>query len=518
MDKKVECKRPQIPEVYRTAVLAALAAGILAHLFGLVNPLHNYDDISAQPYGYGTGITSGRWFLTVLGELAYTLGLTYNLPLVNGLVFLLLLAVSAAFLVSALKIRRKTSALLVSMLFVVFPAATSSLYFKFTSPYYGVAILLAVLAAWVMHRCKFSLLLSAVCTALSLGIYQAYTPMTIAFFVLMLLRYALEEDISWKDLIRRGISYCLSLVLGLLLYVVCLKGMLLLMDTHLSEYQSINRMGIASLADLPYLVKTAFSALLYLPQRNYGGIATTSFMRLLYLLMAVISLAGIAITLIQKKKKFSMVLLTALLCLVFPLAVNFIVVMCPDSFIYTLMLYGFVAVPCFPIVILECLPEDDSRSSKIKLLLRKATACILAFVIFFYAYEANVTYLSLHFANRQTENYFNSIVTQVRMTEGFTSDKEWAFIGNVSDPLLNSFWMYETRYGGNVSSPNLINGYNWMAWLYNYIGYTVPRATEEAVTALSQTEEVKAMPCWPDQGSIQVIGDTVVIKFQELTQ
>lgn len=30
-------------------------------------------------------------------------------------------------------------------------------------------------------------------------------------------------------------------------------------------------------------------------------------------------------------------------------------------------------------------------------------------------------------------------------------------------------------------------------------------------------QEVKAMLCWPDEGSIKVIGDTVVIKFQNTT-
>ena len=31
-------------------------------------------------------------------------------------------------------------------------------------------------------------------------------------------------------------------------------------------------------------------------------------------------------------------------------------------------------------------------------------------------------------ANRQVENYFSSIVTQVRMADGFTPDMEWALI------------------------------------------------------------------------------------------
>ena len=42
------------------AVAAAMGVGTVTHLFGLVNILHNYDDIAQQPRGYGTGISSGR--------------------------------------------------------------------------------------------------------------------------------------------------------------------------------------------------------------------------------------------------------------------------------------------------------------------------------------------------------------------------------------------------------------------------------------------------------------------------
>ena len=40
-------------------------AGIIIHLFGLVNVLQNYDNIIVQPIGHGISLFSGRWFLFI---------------------------------------------------------------------------------------------------------------------------------------------------------------------------------------------------------------------------------------------------------------------------------------------------------------------------------------------------------------------------------------------------------------------------------------------------------------------
>ena len=146
-------------------MLASLSSGFLVHLFGLVNILHNYDDIDQQPRGYGTGISSGRWLLSLLGDLAHKLNGDYNLSVVNGVLFLLLVACAAAFLVRTFEIRSRWMGALMGMLMVVFPPAFSTLMFRYTSVYYGIGILLAVMAAWILERHRLGLLFSALLTA-----------------------------------------------------------------------------------------------------------------------------------------------------------------------------------------------------------------------------------------------------------------------------------------------------------------------------------------------------------------
>ena len=85
------------------AAASALVYGMLVHLFALTNLLHNHDNIASQPGGFGLGVDMGRWFLEILGRFFDKAGLNYNLPSVNGMIYIALLAVAAALLVSVLK-------------------------------------------------------------------------------------------------------------------------------------------------------------------------------------------------------------------------------------------------------------------------------------------------------------------------------------------------------------------------------------------------------------------------------
>ena len=46
---------------YKIPLFAGFVSAFFAHLFVLVNILHNYDNAAVIPVGYGTGLTSGRW-------------------------------------------------------------------------------------------------------------------------------------------------------------------------------------------------------------------------------------------------------------------------------------------------------------------------------------------------------------------------------------------------------------------------------------------------------------------------
>lgn len=480
-----------------------------AHMSAMFVLLNNHDNLNNQPFGYGAGVTSGRWMLQLLGDLAHALKLDFNLPFFNAAALIFLLACSAALLVTVLNIRSSLSAALMGGMMTVFPAVASTLMYRFASVYYGIAILLSLLAPWFWAKGFKYIPLAALCIGCSLGIYQAYVPVTISVFVLMLLQLALEGRTRFRELTVKGFSAALCLVLGLGVYYLCMKLTLWSFGVTLTDYQGIDQMGSISLSALPGLVVQALKGCL-LPLRDYCGLAFYPLIRLVYGLLYL--LGGFALL---RNLGNCRDLLTAafagLMALLLPVAVNFIVIMCPDGYVYTLMVYSFFLLACVPAVLLEALPREDPVLPP----LQKAASLLMALLITGYLYQTGINYTAVYFANRQTENYVASLVTQVRMTEDFDTEKKWAFLGEIRDPLLSCQWEKHVSIGGIAYTKTLLSSYSLPGWLQNYCGYTVPMADQAAIAALWDTAEVQAMPCWPDSGSIRVIGDTVVIKCQE---
>jgi len=517
---KIDYKRPE-----KSAAMAAMFSGLITHAFALVAPLHNYDNILQQPTGYGAGVSYGRWFLSVLGDFVTKfLDLGYNLPVVDGLALLVMVALSSALIVDLLKIRSRTSAILLGCLMATFPTAAATLAFRYAAGYYSFGLLLSVLAAWVLDKGKWGLPVSALCTALSLGIYQAYTPVTIGLFVLMLMRSSLEEDAKLSRLIFRGVYDCVALVLGVLLYFLLLKAAIAVYssmgDVVLDTYAGIDSMGELSLTELPGLIKKAWLSAALFSVKDYCRLVSTAMLKLLWTALVLSNIGLTVYLLISRKTKPLLAAFCCLMGIVFPLAINFQVIMGPDSFIYTIMVYSFALVGCVPLMLLELLPEKPGKCAE---KMPKVVALLLAGIIFYNGYITNFNYSALHYANCHVENYISGLITQIRMTDGFTPEKKWAFLGKIDDPLLYDTWFFDNHsiYGGFIGSEakGLLGAdYSFNYWIYSYIGYETPYVTKEEGAALSRDPRVEQMPCWPSEGSIQVIDDVVVVKFQETDQ
>lgn len=499
-----------------------MCCGLVVHGFALMNVLHNYDDILQHPKGYGAGIESGRWLLHILGDFFQNvLGLGYNLSLVNGMLYIFLIAVSAGFVVNLLGIRSKVRAALIGALMVSFPTVTATMVFRFTAPYYGLSLFLAVFAVWVAFRCKWGMVLSVLCIAASMGIYQAYVPVSIALFLMVLMRESLKEDARLKDLILRGVACCVCLGLGVGLYLLCSKLALnyypFVYQRAFNEYQGIDTMGQIPLAQLPWLIKKAWLSGALFSLQNYCDLVDARILKLAWLALHLLTAVLVCILVYKRRKQPLNCAFFVLMLLFFPLAVNFVVVMAPEGIIYTIMVYGFVLMGCLPLMLAEYLPQSAKQD-----LLTRGAAILAAVVIFYNGYHANMNYTRLYYANEQVKNYFTGMTAQIRMTEGYTPDKAWAVVGDrIEDPNMWNIWNAGPVYGGFVgnNAKELMNvSYSVRMWFDLYLGYGVNTASPEEVDTLKDDPQVQQMPCWPSQGSIIIVDDYVVIKLQDTTE
>ncbi|MBE5817459.1 MAG: hypothetical protein E7312_00210 [Clostridiales bacterium] len=497
-----------------TAMTTTIIFGLIVHLFVLTNSIHNYDDIAVQPAGVGTSLPSGRWFLYILKRIGDDTTGNFNLPWVNGLVFLLLISLTVAFLVSAFGIKNKLFASIIGAGLVSFPSITVVLFFKYTAPHYGLAILLGVIAVWVTDRWRYGFSISTVLIALTLGIYQAYFPWVVSIYLILLIKKAVEKETKAKNIIKKGFVYLGTMCVGLIEYFVVLKVMLKNTNTTLLDYQGISNMGKLPLSELPTLVFKAVKEFVLLPVKDYCSLATSPILRLSYLTLALISLTMIIILLKKNKKKPLDIIITITLCVLLPLAINLIVLMGAAQ-VYTLMVLPFSLLLFVPIVLWD-VPQKEKAFGKGTKVFSAISIGILAVIIFFNSYFANINYSSMYFTNRQVENTMNSIITQIHMADGYTTDKRWAFVGTTDSTYFNQRpWGEKHLYGGQTDVATMLNQYSKIYWVYHYLGHRPIKIDGEELNLVGQLPEVVQMPVWPNNGSVKVIDEYVVIKLGE---
>ena len=140
-----------ISKEFKIAFTAAVVVGLIAHLYMFTNKFPNYDDLRTLD-GFGTTFKSGRWFLWLMGAVAWHLKFVFSLPWVNGLITLLFVALSAGFMADLLGIKSKTGNVLLGAALIVFPSWISSFFFMFIVPYFAVAVFMTVLGVYLSTK------------------------------------------------------------------------------------------------------------------------------------------------------------------------------------------------------------------------------------------------------------------------------------------------------------------------------------------------------------------------------
>ncbi|MBM6839836.1 hypothetical protein H9X77_16880, partial [Clostridium saudiense] len=85
--------------------LSSIFWGILSYIYLFTNNLNIFDNIAMTPWGYGTGTSSGRWFLQEFGDFVGRIWGNYNVPLFIGLFSVLTLAVTSCIIIKIFDIK-----------------------------------------------------------------------------------------------------------------------------------------------------------------------------------------------------------------------------------------------------------------------------------------------------------------------------------------------------------------------------------------------------------------------------
>ncbi|MBR0172932.1 MAG: glucosyltransferase domain-containing protein [Lachnospiraceae bacterium] len=504
---------------HRLTFLTALAAGFAAHAAAFFGNLSYHDDVY-NLFDVGNTWYLGRFTLGVLGKLVRLVTGTshFSLPWFHGTVTLLLLAVTACLLCELFDITDRAPGAVCGAVMTTMPYTAAFFGFMFTAPYYALAICLTVLGCTLAVRacaggengrktravffCGIALLVIAA------GIYQAVLPFAATVFLAVLVLRAADAATTRGRFFREGMLYALALVCALAVYLVCMRLFLKMLHLQVSDYGGMDRMGSVSAGQYVSRVITAYRTF-FLPEKvtSWNMYPATSVW--LYAL-AVLGIAVCAVLCVRGRGRAGkadpvQILLPLLLM---PLACNGAFVMNDEAFIHSLVMFP-QAVLFFLLVALTIRVSGAAAYAP-------RIGCLLAaLLVLFYVRYDNICYFSAGVLYENTKAYYDTMITRIRSADGYDDALPVVFIGErgIADESLTLYPAFEavitTPYAN--SQEVRLNDYAWKAFLAYRSGYA-PAWGDAA--AFEGHAEVAAMPCYPDDGSVRVIDDTVVIKLQ----
>lgn len=526
-DKKLY-KKISIRQEHLIAFSVTFIVGLYTHFYMLTNKISFYDDISALFHTGGT-YSLGRWFLGILSALVYRFfGGIYSMPWLNGTISLFFISLAAVMVVDLFSIHNKILIGLISALMVVFPVVTTIFAYMFTAPYYFFALLLSVLSVWCIYKVKYGYVLFCIFNAFAMGIYQAFLPVTVTLLIMLLV----IETIFFKKVkhpLYLGILYFINLVLSYVLYYIINRIVLIVKNVELKEYQGLNSLGNVSIDNFFDAIINAYSKYFSFFVKDFLGVNNSFWIKGIYILCAISFLIMIirSISELNYERKIVGILYVCFL----PAAIEFIYIMAlgnENTFIHGLMIYSIVFILILTLVLLD--KQVYKKNGMLFVGLNYGIRIGCAGVIVFYIYLANMAYLQDELLQSQVDTWCTSFITQIKMTEGFkdeysivfVQDKEletnYYAIHDETEYLMNEFSILTcTAHSSTMNS--WINNYSFMDYLRYRGGFNTDKIIdyEDAVKKqiIDECPEIDDMPCYPDDGSIQVIDQKVFVKFTE---
>lgn len=204
---------------FKLVIISGFVIALIAHAMMFSNQLSLHDDVAAFN-GYGTTYRLGRWSLGLMEEWTIKLWGSNNVSTHTfyGVLTILSLLLTAYIFIYFLDIKNNASIIILSGLFVTFPAVTEIFAYMFTAWPYYLGVLLGVIGAviWFKKKSILSFIISTLLMAIGTGFYQANVPVFIASIVLFMMIDIYKNDNNWIAYIKNGllnIFTCLSFMI-----------------------------------------------------------------------------------------------------------------------------------------------------------------------------------------------------------------------------------------------------------------------------------------------------------------
>ena len=509
-------------------MLAVLIIGLVAHGYIIFNRI-SYHDNTASLFSLGATYELDRWGLGIIYDLQIFTSRTFAVPVFNGILSVILIALSASKLIQIFDIKSKVSAVIIGAIMIVYPVVPSIFSFMFTSWPYFLGLLFSVEAAGALigarqENGKFNVkqvLVAVIFLVLSLSMYQAFFAVTISILLIKLLQDVLTDRIDTvKDYGKNGFTYLITLGVGLGLWAAIAA-----MFKKIKHIDTMDYKGMGKGYDISQFPARLAQCIREFFTGSYAGVNGLKYLRLLTICVILATVINIFVLIFKKNASIGVKLSALVGVALLPVGMNVIYILSTSEefFVDSLMVYGTAFVLILPIILIEALDFEVFKQAIAEKLIKLIT-CLQLIAIFVitvsYIYLDNAAYLKADIAERQATSYFTQLAANIKSCQGFDDDMEIVFVDfdknadgtfvTVDDNeeldaiKIEKFPVYSdlVTYGSAIN------------FMQEHCGFGNERVVVDDGT-LAKEESVQAMPTYPDYGSIAVVDGKLIVKFGE---
>lgn len=510
---------------YNKDFWVAFFAVLIVHGEMLFNKIAWHDEVTTMFNGWNSGLIHGRWSHHYMATLVEKIAGLESIPVMTGCVVAACIGIIACFFFDIFEIEHDFTKFVLTLIFVAIPAVAGHLGYMGSAGFDFVGKLVCVLAAYLL--CKgfgnikncWTIIGSSCLFAIALGEYQCYFAFYISIVLLYYLREVLKEELTWKTYLKKGISYVLVIIAGLMNYLLILQIVLKLEEVTLTDYAGTSSFGIVSLKG--YILRLIQSykefVLPNLNSRyNMFPLQCYTWYRFFLVFLLLVLVSTVAFKLIIKKD-YRGTIQFLILSAIFPCALNFNILLYGAQSVHSLHVYHVVLVFIYPFIcineVLKTIPQKLLNDSfglifgKLRIL---GVALTLILGLLYVRYD-NYCYMVAEVKQEAAISYFTTLVTRIESVDGFNTEYPIAIVNETE----KKGWWYvdndEFPIAINPYDVQAINSrYSWKHYLREWCGFN---ASFVEPGMLSENPEVLNMPMYPNDGSIKIIDEIIVIKF-----
>ena len=507
----------------KIAFFTTLIIGILAHITFITEMILSQDGVwnslsYLKPGGWE--IVLGRWGIVIAGFIVNYLAI----PNITGVVCVVIIAMSSVLLVDVLKLKSKLGVFIASAAMAVAPTLAGTMIYAYTSVAYCVAMLVSIFIVWLLFNGNkiINTIIATVLFIFSLAIYQSYIGVTVGLAVIRLIKDLFDEDYKIKDFFIAALRIGIVVIIGGLLYAGITNIIFEQNDLSGATYKGMENISIMNtLKNLKVSISRSYKDFV---DFYFGDsiIFNTVYSRdVVYkvLFTTVILLEIILIISNKMWKKPVHMLFVLALNIVLPVAFNVILLLATDTITYILTAAQMILVIPFAVMICEM------SNGKFTWIFRWITIGSLLVIVMTYYLATNASYTTLKLTYDQTYATVLRMIDRIEQTEGYRPEQRIMINGiveagkdyryfrtnNIREYSFATLFRDCPVFHGTYSG---MNG-TWEKYLNNYMGMKINFCRVEEYVEIVNTEEYKALNVFPEDNSIKIINDIIVVKMRE---